>query len=62
MYFLYVAIIYPWKNAWPLRKYAIHLFTTPFSNVIYDNMMSTFIITLTKQVSDHPFTHLYIKT
>ena len=45
-----------------LRKYATHLFTTPLSNVIFDNMMSRLIITLTKQFFDNQFTHFKIKT
>ena len=45
-----------------LRKYATHLFTTPLSNVISDNMMSRLILTLTKQVFDNQFTHFNIKT
>lgn len=45
-----------------LRKYATHLFTTPLSNVIFDNMMSRLILTLTKQFFDNQFTHFKIKT
>ena len=45
-----------------LRKYATHLFTTPLSNVIYDNMISRSILTLTKQFFDNIFTHFKIKT
>ena len=45
-----------------LRKYATHLFTTPLSNVISDNMMSSLILTLTKQFFDNQFTRLKIKT
>ena len=45
-----------------LRKYATHLFTTPLSNVISDNMMSRLILTLIKQDSDNQFTNLYVKT
>ena len=33
-----------------LRKYATHLFTTPLSFVIFDNMMSRLILTLTKTI------------
>ena len=42
--------------------YATHLFTTPLSNVICDNMMSELILTLTKQVFDDQLTHFTIKT
>ena len=42
-----------------LRKYATHLFTTPLSNLISDNMMLS--RTLTKQFIDHQFTHFTIK-
>ena len=45
-----------------LKKYATHLFTTPLSNVIFDNMMSRLILTLTKQFFDNQFTHFKIKT
>ena len=45
-----------------LRKYANHLFTTPLANVIFDNMMSRLISTLTKQFFDNQFTHFKIKT
>ena len=45
-----------------LRKYATHLFTTTLSNVIFDNMMSRLILTLTKQFFDNQFTHFKIKT
>ena len=45
-----------------LRKYATHLFTTPLLNVIFDNMMSRLILTLTKQFFNNQFTHFKIKT
>ena len=38
-------------------KYATHLFTTPLSNVISDNMKSRLILTLTKQFFENQFTH-----
>ena len=44
------------------RKYATHLFITPLSNVLSDNMMSRLILTLTKQFFDNQFTHFKIKT
>ena len=50
-----------WTN-FDLRKYATHLFTTPLSNVIFDNMMSRLILTLTKQFFDNQFTHFKMKT
>ena len=43
-------------------KYAIHLFTTPLSNVVSDNMMSRLILTLRKQFFHNQFTHFKIKT
>ena len=45
-----------------LRKYATHLFTTPLSNLISDNMMSRLILTLIKHVFDNQFIHFNIKT
>ena len=45
-----------------LRRHATHLFTMQQSNVISDDMPSSLIFTLTKQVPDNQFTHLCIKT
>ena len=42
--------------------YAAHLFTTPLSNVISNNMVSKLILILTKQFFDNQFTHFKIKT
>ena len=42
------------------RKYATHLFTTPLSHVISDNMMSRLILTLTEQISNNPLTRIFI--
>ena len=61
-YFLRKAIFFVDINALILRKYATHLFTTPLSNVIFDNMMSRLILTLTKQFFDNQFTHFKINT
>ena len=40
----------------PLKKYATHLFTTPLSNPISDNM-SRLILTLTKHFFDIQLKH-----
>ena len=45
-----------------LSRHATHLFTMQQSNVISDDMPSSLILTLTKQVPDNQFTHLCIKT
>ena len=39
-----------------LREYATHLFTSPLSNVISDNMMSRLILILTEQVFESTYT------
>ena len=45
-----------------LRKYATYLLTTSLSNVIFQNVMTRLILTITKQVFDNHCIQFNIKT